>query len=124
MRKTTYICQSKIIIPGNIIPSFRFPASLRLASANQAFLVKSVCHTTKLFDVVFDLFLFFAFNIYWAPLHTCIPYLSLDRLIVYLDTTCCELNTNSTFGFEIEFITSETSQKVGFANAGITNQNN
>lgn len=45
----------------------------------------------------------------------CVPYLCLDRLCVDLDRSGCELDSDRRLGIEIEFVSCETAQQVGFA---------
>lgn len=79
-----YHAKSKIIIPGNIIPSFRFPASLRHAGANQAFLVvKCLPHNQAVWRRVW-LVSFLCLSTYTEPRY--IPVSHIWALIVLLST--------------------------------------
>jgi hypothetical protein len=51
-----------------------------------------------------------------------IPNLRLDRLCVYLDRSGCELYTDGGLRIEIELIACESTQQVGFTNAGVSDQ--
>lgn len=51
-----------------------------------------------------------------------VPDLSLDGLCVDLDAAGGELNANGRLGVEVELVASETAQKVGFTDAGVSNQ--
>lgn len=51
-----------------------------------------------------------------------IPNLSLDRLGIHLDRPGSELDSDGGLGVQVELIAGETTQQVGFTNAGVTNQ--
>ena len=51
-----------------------------------------------------------------------IPDLSLDRLGVNLDRPGCELDAYCRLRVEVELIASESAQKVGLSDAGVTNK--
>ena len=51
-----------------------------------------------------------------------IPNLRLDRLRIYLDRPSSELYTNGGLGVEVELIACESTQKVGFTNARVSDQ--
>ena len=55
---------------------------------------------------------------------TCIPDLSLDYFVIDLNATSGKFDTNGTLGLEVEFITSESSEKVGLADTRVTNEDN
>lgn len=51
-----------------------------------------------------------------------IPNLSLDRLVVDLDAASGELDADRGLAVEVELVTGETREQVGFTNAGVSNQ--
>jgi hypothetical protein len=53
---------------------------------------------------------------------TSIPDLGLDGLVIHLDGPCREFDTNSGFAFEVEFISGETREEVGFTDARVANK--
>ena len=50
---------------------------------------------------------------------TSIPDLSFYDLAVVLNAACCELDTDSRLGVEVEFVPREAAQKVGLSNARV-----
>ena len=52
----------------------------------------------------------------------CIPDLCLDRLRVHLDGSRSEFNTDGRLRVKIELVPCESTQQVGLADAGITNE--
>lgn len=51
-----------------------------------------------------------------------IPDLSLDCLGIHLDGPGSELDSDGGLGVQVELVPGETTQQVGFTNAGVTNQ--
>lgn len=51
-----------------------------------------------------------------------IPNLSLNRLGIHLDRPGSELDSDGGLGVQVELVPGETTQQVGFTNAGVTNQ--
>ena len=49
-----------------------------------------------------------------------IPNLGLDRLGVDLDAAGCEFDANRGLGIEVELVASETLEKIGFTDAGVS----
>lgn len=60
-----------------------------------------------------------------VSLLTCsVPDLRLDRLCVNLNRPCGKLNADRRLGIQIEFISSESTQQVGFSDSRVTNEDN
>lgn len=53
-----------------------------------------------------------------------IPNLSFDGFVFDRDGSGSEFDTNSGFGFEVELVTSETREKIGFTDTGVSDKNN
>lgn len=51
-----------------------------------------------------------------------IPNLCLDRLCVYLNGSGRKFYTDSGLGVEVEFVTGESTQQIGFTNARVSDQ--
>lgn len=51
-----------------------------------------------------------------------IPDLCLDRFGINLDRSGGELDTNSRLGVQVEFVSGESTQQVGFSDARVSNQ--
>lgn len=51
-----------------------------------------------------------------------IPDLCLDCLGIHLDGAGCELDTDGRLGVQVELVAGESTQKIGLANTGITNE--
>ena len=52
-----------------------------------------------------------------------IPDLSLDGLGVDLDRSSCKLNADGRFGLEVELVSSESTQQIGFAHTRVSDEN-
>lgn len=52
----------------------------------------------------------------------CVPNLCLDGLCVDLNRPGCKFDADGGLGVEIEFVSSESAEKVGFTDARVTNQ--
>lgn len=57
-----------------------------------------------------------------ALLAGCIPNLGLDGLGVDLNRSGSKLNADSGLGIEVEFVSGESAQQVGFADAGVSDE--
>ena len=53
-----------------------------------------------------------------------VPYLRFDGLGVDLNGSCSELYTDRRLRIEVELVTSESTQQIGFSNSGVTDQDN
>jgi hypothetical protein len=53
-----------------------------------------------------------------------IPNLSFNGFVFYRDGSSSEFDTDGGFGFKVEFVTSETREKVGFTDTRVTDQDN
>lgn len=54
----------------------------------------------------------------------CIPDLRLDGFGVNLDRSGGKLDTDSRLGVEVEFVSSESAEKIGLSNTRVSNQDN
>ena len=60
-----------------------------------------------------------------VSLLTCsVPDLRLDCLCVNLNRPCRKFNADRRFGIEVELVSSESAQQVGFSDSGVTNEDN
>ena len=57
-----------------------------------------------------------------ALLASCVPNLGFDGLRVDLDGTGCELDADGGLGVDVEFVTGETTQKVGLSDTRVSDQ--
>jgi hypothetical protein len=54
----------------------------------------------------------------------CIPNLRLDGFGVNLDRSGGKLDTDSRLGVEVEFVSSESAEKIGLSDSRVSNQDN
>lgn len=54
----------------------------------------------------------------------CVPYLSLDRLPINLNASCCKLYSNGAFALQVKLIASESRQEVTLAYSRVSNEHN